>query len=500
MLSTSEPSAGSPIGKVPYDILREIFIHCLPSPTIDIVKNWDDVQPDPTSAPILLCRICSSWRTIALTVATLWTHFRYTFHIIKGKDYDVKSASGKFKFVARQIEFIRWWRTNQGRIAPSLEFLDIYPLKGRDVKQKDAEDVTLDALDFLLESITSAQFLHIHQLFWHKIEARITAGHRVVFPNLHTLLVAHRCVVKDPFYTAVALLPNRAFPALRRLSIDRHGRSGAPLENSSIPNQWSMHTLTHLFLHASMSLEFWFACIHSAPNLQWGYFSINRVSGVGYASCRECTLPQLTTLHVGVYNRLPDFRTPLLSLLFKNLSLPALHTLSLASKDTMEHWKDHHVITELYGVLQSTPAITTLSLDDGFLSLRNESTPEILSALENVEPIWQHAPHLVNLRIRLHIQRSISYQLGWDGIDRVIARAVAIFVGNFFDDDGGWLDLQNPACPIQSLTIDDEELGDLMISSIQEHFEETPRFVIQASKKWALDLASDMRRGWGASI
>ncbi|KAF8175331.1 hypothetical protein BJ912DRAFT_988863 [Pholiota molesta] len=109
MPSTSEPSTGSPIGRVPYDILREIFIHCLPLPGY---YPHSQVQPDRRIAPILLCRICSSWRMVALAAAPLWTHLVFSFNILIGDDYyDVGAASRKFKFFAREIEFIRWWRT-----------------------------------------------------------------------------------------------------------------------------------------------------------------------------------------------------------------------------------------------------------------------------------------------------------------------------------------------------------------------------------------------------
>lgn len=54
----------SPVRRVPPDILREVFINCLP----------DDRNPTMSSdeAPVVLTRISSQWRTLALTTPRLW--------------------------------------------------------------------------------------------------------------------------------------------------------------------------------------------------------------------------------------------------------------------------------------------------------------------------------------------------------------------------------------------------------------------------------------------
>ncbi|KAF8190360.1 hypothetical protein K438DRAFT_1935735 [Mycena galopus ATCC 62051] len=50
----------------PEEILREIFKHCLDT-------RYPHVQPFlPTEAPLLLCRVCVLWRTLAITTSQLW--------------------------------------------------------------------------------------------------------------------------------------------------------------------------------------------------------------------------------------------------------------------------------------------------------------------------------------------------------------------------------------------------------------------------------------------
>jgi hypothetical protein len=52
-------SGSSPILALPAEITTQIFTHCVPD-RLDLVG-----QPDPNAAPLLLGRICSSWRSIA---------------------------------------------------------------------------------------------------------------------------------------------------------------------------------------------------------------------------------------------------------------------------------------------------------------------------------------------------------------------------------------------------------------------------------------------------
>ncbi|KAJ6594636.1 hypothetical protein B0H19DRAFT_901465, partial [Mycena capillaripes] len=50
--------------RLPRDIVQEIFLACLPTD-----KN---AAMSPQEAPLLLCRICSAWREVALSTPRLW--------------------------------------------------------------------------------------------------------------------------------------------------------------------------------------------------------------------------------------------------------------------------------------------------------------------------------------------------------------------------------------------------------------------------------------------
>ncbi|KAF8637735.1 hypothetical protein AX17_002610 [Amanita inopinata Kibby_2008] len=54
-----------PISKIPNEVLAEIFKHCIPI-------LGDVSRPLKNVAPILLCRVCSSWQTLTRSTPELW--------------------------------------------------------------------------------------------------------------------------------------------------------------------------------------------------------------------------------------------------------------------------------------------------------------------------------------------------------------------------------------------------------------------------------------------
>ena len=56
----------SSIGNLPVDLWAQIFLFCLP--------DEEFIIPDPLQAPLLLCQVCSSWRTVATNTSLLWSN------------------------------------------------------------------------------------------------------------------------------------------------------------------------------------------------------------------------------------------------------------------------------------------------------------------------------------------------------------------------------------------------------------------------------------------
>ncbi|KAJ7645823.1 hypothetical protein B0H17DRAFT_959377, partial [Mycena rosella] len=53
-----------PVLTLPFDIISQIFVYCLP--------QEDDALPWRTEAPLLLAGICREWRDITMCTHELW--------------------------------------------------------------------------------------------------------------------------------------------------------------------------------------------------------------------------------------------------------------------------------------------------------------------------------------------------------------------------------------------------------------------------------------------
>jgi hypothetical protein len=63
-------SFSCPSNRIPLEIWAKIFIECLPSQPY--------IQPDPRSAPLLLCKVSKAWRSTALSLSNLWSSISVT--------------------------------------------------------------------------------------------------------------------------------------------------------------------------------------------------------------------------------------------------------------------------------------------------------------------------------------------------------------------------------------------------------------------------------------
>ncbi|KAF8180574.1 hypothetical protein BJ912DRAFT_980767 [Pholiota molesta] len=407
--SKSRCSTKSPIGTVPYDVLLEIFVHCLPRDRLELR------QPETWIAPMLLCHVCSSWRTVALAARTLWTHLSY---YLTARDVD---DDRNLKILEDKIEFIQWWKKNQGSLAP---FLRLH-IGIRD----DDSGVSLtrlgDTMTSVMNYVTTAQYLEIGPISWHEVKAMSGRGDNANYPNLHTL-------VTDQWSAPINDYFHRTCSAIRRLAI--LDESMCLLHTTSIPAQWS--TLTHLSITTDhMPFDFWVTLTMTVPCLQWAYIAFQGLFIDEYTTM-ERTLPQLSTLFIECsgYEKF----SPLL----KDLHLPALTSLFLASIST--EWFDREGMTDIYTVLESAPAVRNLTLR----KLDFLYHTEIDYADSDIEPIWSLVPHLVHLRLELYITTNGSKIEVEQALDKFARRG-------FFSSDNRWLDLYNSACPIEMITVID---------------------------------------------
>lgn len=105
----------SPARRLLPDILRKIFYHCLP----------DDRNPtlSATEAPMLLTRVCSIWRTVALTSPLIWARLHISFpgNPTHSPSYEALSdttISKRYQVLSKVMELrcpvVKDWLTRSG--------------------------------------------------------------------------------------------------------------------------------------------------------------------------------------------------------------------------------------------------------------------------------------------------------------------------------------------------------------------------------------------------
>ncbi|KAF9481503.1 hypothetical protein BDN70DRAFT_876302 [Pholiota conissans] len=437
-----ESNAQGPITNLPYDVLREIFIHCRPQ-----FPLW---QPFPEEAPLLLCRICSSWRRVALTIPSLWMHFACCITTQEVND----GTGARWGVLKTHVEVVRFWKKNHGSIPPYISIVVRYNHIRHREPAFPEHLLDMNGLDFILTYLMSAQHLDASMFIWERFRERLDTGAHVSFPNLHTVVGGQEYNwPSNPFYTTQLLLGQASKNApspLRRLRLEE---SVYPNINV-IPNHWS--TLTHISMtDMSIPHDFWFSLIRSVPELQWGSFRIDQMFSIDEEEMEyteptiQCTLPRLGTFHLDYYEQeeciLEDHP---ISFLFTGLRLPALRTLGLSANHS-KSWRNSDVITEVSTILKSTPSVTTLFLGPSFLSFTETDSFNLEDiSPQKIEPFWKVAPRLRHIQLELVGSQSTGGPWAIQNAEELNS-----LVQNALLSDEGWLDLSNPNCPITTITI-----------------------------------------------
>ncbi|EDR15537.1 uncharacterized protein LACBIDRAFT_302023 [Laccaria bicolor S238N-H82] len=105
----------SPFRRLPLDIMEEIFTHCLPTHHNAVMSVKE--------APLLLGRVCSAWRSIALLTPRLWASLH-----IPTPTPDSISDSASVRKMATRCEAVRDWILRWGEIPLSISLYTPDPL------------------------------------------------------------------------------------------------------------------------------------------------------------------------------------------------------------------------------------------------------------------------------------------------------------------------------------------------------------------------------------
>ncbi|KAJ6594633.1 hypothetical protein B0H19DRAFT_920691, partial [Mycena capillaripes] len=101
----------SPVRRLPLDIIQEIFVACLPTHRNCVMSAQE--------APVLLGRICSSWRAISLSTPRLWARLHIaepTHEVFSG----ATSTEVYEQKLAQRLETTKIWLSRSGQCPLSI--------------------------------------------------------------------------------------------------------------------------------------------------------------------------------------------------------------------------------------------------------------------------------------------------------------------------------------------------------------------------------------------
>ncbi|KAF8186751.1 hypothetical protein BJ912DRAFT_1060031 [Pholiota molesta] len=414
------------------ETLCEIFSCCMDQSLARVL-----MQPNTRIAPMLLCHVCASWRAIVLAAPRFWSRLRFNLPL----DWHFKEGPYPWdrERFARRLEWLSWWRGNLGALAPYLQV----ELRHGGVDRSPLGRLTESASEFLLEFMSSAQYISVGRIYRYLLQQRAEAGYVVAMhPKAHTVVSTWSPRLEFDYDSHSYNLHqgsvlSQTTSTLRSFAIEN---TSLRFREMSIPlNSWS--TLTHLSISAMrIFLNNWFAFIRSLSTLESGSFHLifEDIDIETYPRPSIGTLPCLTTFHVNASQHSEDPGHYPLKAAFDNLRLPALRTLSLQSRTAT--WNDAAALTEVHTALTSAPAITELSLGERFLGGQGSAHagPFGRTPIKNdIPPLAEGAPRLTHLGFSM-------WSLGGP-------RAVRRFVDRVFVASR-WLDLKSSAGTVRAIT------------------------------------------------
>ncbi|KAJ7178111.1 hypothetical protein C8R46DRAFT_670165 [Mycena filopes] len=355
----------SPVRRLPLDVIQEIFEACLPH------RNC---AMSAVEAPVLLGRICSSWRTISLTTPLLWTRL----HIVEpgGIGSLPTDGDGVREEVAQRLETVKTWLSRSGVCPISISFIG--------------------ALDARPESTC---------LF---LQALVPFASR--WQNL-TLAISWKSEVLD----TLCKLTENDLPMLSALQILHIGGSSRA-RMLDLPIPWTNLTFLALnggeaVINPEIALEVLSKCRHIESCQLWLPYPTPPFLPAANHSVIRAELPHLRTLDI--MGSLDGT-----GLIFRGLSVPALYHFTLdgamlfedpalssqciAFLATSSRLESLRVVSDAFGegypdILRALPALKRLYINDSYTVLE-----AIIAALTPTADTLGDAscPHLEELHIK----------------------------------------------------------------------------------------------------
>jgi len=294
------------VAAIPNEILAQIFI--------DSLVDEPQMQPDVAIAPLLLCHICSLWRTVALNVPQLWEDL----HLDLG--HAQVRSSNLPGLLEEKMDVLEFWTSNTAHLHPSLHL----SFNNRDhFFLVEHDDFLPFQKLFSLQAIQSARLLNLHRLTYWNIDTLFNSfsytsnGETYEFPNLEIFAIAGD-LVNHFFPTGQRSIIFEGTPSLHRLALNL--LMSDPVYFTEFAFCWG--NLTHCYL-ACYHIRFprWYGFMTSCVSLVCGAFMLSMDE---FRRFEPTELPNLRQLTL-------DFTGDIRKGVFLDLSFPSLTALRLST-------------------------------------------------------------------------------------------------------------------------------------------------------------------------
>ncbi|PPR01590.1 hypothetical protein CVT26_013329 [Gymnopilus dilepis] len=240
----------TPFRRVPSEVLTEIFAHCLPTHRNPLLSA--------SEAPVLLTRVCSRWRQVALASPPLWAQMHVTFcesnsvpWVSSDGEENMNRKSATLQALKLRCQVVRNWLTVLSGICPlsiSLHYVGVFADGETDGPSE--QDPTDELFELLAQNIHRCRDLDVNmplEVYQRLEEIMKAASPSIDLKSLRSFRLS--CYpIRPPsviLSTAPAEVSLLKAPNLKKLSLAGLSHSSATFTNllSTIP---SGPHLTHL--------------------------------------------------------------------------------------------------------------------------------------------------------------------------------------------------------------------------------------------------------------
>ena len=357
----------APARRLPPDVLHEIFLRCLPIRHNPIMKH--------SESPLLLTRICSSWRAIALSSPRIWSKIHIPLpgdpslsELGTGIITDETSLSNRRQRFARVLQFrcdaVRRWLSRTGTCPLSLSVA--YPGYFPGVQNLN-DELNHEMFDILLSYADrwSDVDLSMPEAIFNKFQSNINPTTFSFLKSVKINLCPNIFATNNAKPIPIRLL---AAPGLRKIALDGM-LATLQLPRSTIQPKWTQ--ITHITFASSTDDRYLLILLRQCPNLVFGNFQVltSDWSDESIVDQDKVLLPYLKSLAIddsGTYE--------IMTAIFKAIKAPALTKLSYQGFNLGGHSTIPLPIPVL-PLLENSTLISVLSLDG---ELSSQDTRECL--------------------------------------------------------------------------------------------------------------------------